>query len=391
MKKRIYLALIVSMVGICGCTPHKDSEQIQDNTVIEEENPDTQGEADTPDNTAGDTESVSSDESDISAGEADEATSSSEDEATASDDNSDSEDAQKSEADSTSEADESDIAGTEESDETAENTDTSKDNAVIPKNPIADSFVLSDDLWHDYEDEIKDAVKKISSSASSLQDELQGIEALENRFSEVAQRSETQADMTQTSYWPYAVWDAEINSLWSRLSDTLKGAEKDNLLSEQRNWIAMKEEVVLETLGPREEGGSIYPTLENDLLSNMTKTRSYYLASVLANATDDTITLPARGIRGAYVDNQGTGEVYSSLIIKEGWESGYDATISIFRLGNVSGTVEGKGTDLIFTSEDGATTGIIRYGWGGASLEITSSGASSILKKGDVYEFKMIF
>ncbi len=354
MKKRLCLTLIISMIGLCGCTPIKDSNVKQNSEVVEnqEENTDEQDNAITQDDTEKKRPDVVIENPEI---EKDEPVTEGSD----------------------SEAG-SDVAANAESEDT-----------VVYSNPIADSFVLSDDLSHDYDKEIKDAVTEISSSASTVQDELNGIEALERRFNELTDKAETQVEINQTAKHSFDIWDSEINNLWSRVNKLLDAASKDNLLQEQRKWISIKDKIVPEALGPREEGGSIYPMLELSLFKDITKRRCYYLATIIADKNGEAFTFPERSITGAYVDNQDTGDIYSSLIITESMESGYDATISIYRTATVEGTVTKEGSDLIFTSYDESVKGIIRYGWSGASLEITEAGADSVLKKGDVYEFKM--
>ncbi|WP_049945802.1 lysozyme inhibitor LprI family protein [Butyrivibrio sp. LC3010] len=387
MKKRLCLTLIISMIGLYGCTPIKDSDVKQNSEVVEnqEENTDEQDNAIAQDDTEKMRPDVVIENPEI---EKDEPVPEGSDSEAGSDvaANAESEDTVSDESISTDmeASDDTDQAETDAAD-----TDTQSDDAVVYSNPIADSFVLSDDLSHDYDKEIKDAVTEISSSASTVQDELNGIEALERRFNELTEKAETQVEINQTAKHSFDIWDSEINNLWSRVNKLLDAASKDNLLQEQRKWISVKDKIVPEALGPREEGGSIYPMLELSLFKDITKRRCYYLATIIADKNGEAFTLPKRSITGAYVDDQDTDDIYSSLIITESMESGYNATISIYRTATVEGTVTKEGSDLIFTSYDESVKGIIRYGWSGASLEITEAGADSVLKKGDVYEFKM--
>ena len=46
-----------------------------------------------------------------------------------------------------------------------------------------------------------------------------------------------------TAQW-YWLWDDELNSLWSRLSEELDAETKAKVLDEQRAWIKRKEENV---------------------------------------------------------------------------------------------------------------------------------------------------
>ncbi len=64
------------------------------------------------------------------------------------------------------------------------------------------------------------------------------------------------------------------------------------VLEEQRNWIAMKEEVTLMSLGSQEENGSMYPMLVNSLWEEKTKNRAYFIANELAQIEGE--SLPCR-------------------------------------------------------------------------------------------------
>ena len=89
---------------------------------------------------------------------------------------------------------------------------------------------------------------------------------------------------------------------------------KESVLAEQRNWVAMKEEATLLSIGSSEENGSIYPLLQNSFLEEITKNRACVLASKLAGIKEEDFMLPDRSNKyGLFVDNQGTGNVYSAL------------------------------------------------------------------------------
>ena len=68
---------------------------------------------------------------------------------------------------------------------------------------------------------------------------------------------------------------------------------------------------------------------------------------------------------GLFVDNQGTGSVYSSLITRQGLEGEDEALISIYREGETKGTFVDNGNgELAFTSDDGSVKGTIKInGW----------------------------
>lgn len=115
----------------------------------------------------------------------------------------------------------------------------------------------------------------------SIDEELAGIEeaarVLEN---ELQSGDLSQVELNLTSGEMYHLWDDELNSIWSRLKETLDEAEMEDLLIEQREWIAYKESEV-EAEGAEYEGGSMRPLVENDLAAELTKQRVYELAELL--------------------------------------------------------------------------------------------------------------
>ena len=245
---------------------------------------------------------------------------------------------------------------------------------------------------HDFTEEIKNDVAEASKSSSNLQDELSSVIKITERYDDLFKAAEAQLELNEAAAWTYDIWDAELNSLWKRFSDSADPATKERVLKDQRNWIAMKEEVTLENLGSREDGGSMYPLLEYSFLEEITKNRSYILASELAKLNGEAFNMPERGIYGTYVDNQGTGDVYSSLITRKGWENEDEAVISIYRLCGLDGTFSDTGNgELQFKSNDGNVEGIIHLnGWEGASFEVTKSG-ESVLNVGDKFDFGFAF
>ena len=81
----------------------------------------------------------------------------------------------------------------------------------------------------------------------------------------------------------------------------------------------MKEEVAQESLGSSEENGSMYSLLVNFFQEEITKNRSYVLANELAKVKGEAFEMPERSTKyGVFVDNQGTGSVYSLLCTQQG-------------------------------------------------------------------------
>ena len=127
-------------------------------------------------------------------------------------------------------------------------------------------------------------------------------------------------------------------------------------------------------------------------MEESTKSRCYLLAKEIAAAKGESFTMPERAISGSYVDDQGTGEMYSCLSITEGWESGYVAKIGIYRAGELNGSVEvAEPGVLAFTSDDESVKGKISYGWDGAVFEVTEVSGSSFVSVGDKCNFPLVF
>ncbi|WP_196805017.1 lysozyme inhibitor LprI family protein [Butyrivibrio sp. AE3009] len=248
------------------------------------------------------------------------------------------------------------------------------------------------DYSYDYDSEIKFAVQNAIVESSSYEEEFQKIDAICEHITSRRKDSENQVEMNMVASYFFKVWDDELNDLWGRFSYGVDEQTKEKVLADQRNWNSMKESAVLEALGPAEEGGSIYPVLYYDLLENSTKTRCYFIAKEFAAFKGVGFAMPAKGVTGLYIDNQGTGEIYGSLYVSEGWESGYDCKVSIYRIGELEGSVEEAGDGkLSFVSYDDNVKGTITYGWDGATFEVTEVNGDSIVSVGDVYEFPFVF
>lgn len=259
---------------------------------------------------------------------------------------------------------------------------------------IADSWGENENFMHDYSEDIKADVDQVVSGSESLQKELENMEDIIQKYTPMAEAAQTQIEMNISSGWFFAIWDTELNSLWSRFSNLADQQTKERLLEEQRNWISMKEAVTLLSLGPSEENGSMYPLLQNSFLEEITKNRAYILANELARIKGEAFVMPERSAKyGLFVDNRGTGSVYSSLNARQGWEGDDEAIISVYRQGEIQGTFVDNGNgELIFTSEDGNIKGIIKInGWDGASFKVTETSGDSAFFAGEEFEFPFVF
>lgn len=262
----------------------------------------------------------------------------------------------------------------------------------------SDSITFEDELQidftHDYSEDIKEDVDYVVSSSASLQKELENIDLMIQKYTPLAEAAQTQGEMNVSSQWFFTIWDTELNNLWSRFTDSADQQVKEKVLAEQRNWIAMKEEVTLLSIGSREENGSMYPLLQNAFLEKITKNRAYFLANELAKIKGESFVMPEISAKyGLFVDNQGTGSVYSTLITQQSEDGEDEAIISIYRQGETKGSFVDNGNgELAFTSDDGTVKGIIKInGWDGASFKVTETAGNSIFFVGEEDKFPFVF
>lgn len=265
---------------------------------------------------------------------------------------------------------------------------------TTPENSENDEIHLDDELnidfTCDYSEDIKEDVDDVVAASTSLQEELTNMEKVTKKYTPLAEAAQTQGEMNVAAHWLYTIWDTELNNLWSRLSSSADRQTKEKLLAEQRNWIDLKEEVTLLNIGSREENGSMYPLLQDSYLEEITKNRAYVLARELAKIKGEDFAMPEVSAKyGTFVDNQGTGDIYSSLITRQNWEGTDEAVISIYRQGEMEGSFVDHGNgELSFTSEDGSVKGMIKIdGWNGASFKVTETYGESPFPAGEEFEF----
>ena len=261
-----------------------------------------------------------------------------------------------------------------------------------------DEFQLSDglkiDFTYDYSEDIKADVDNVVLNSTSLQEELTNIDKITQKYTPLAEAAQTQGEMNIAAQWLYTIWDAELNNLWSRFSNSADRQTKENLLADQRNWINMKEEITLLSIGSREENGSMYPLLESSFLEEITEKRAYVFARELAKIKGEDFVMPEVSTKyGNFVDNQGTGDIYSFLITRQNWKDEDEAVISIYRQGETEGSFVDHGNgELFFTSKDGSVKGTIKIdGWDGASFKVTEISGDSPFAVGEEFEFPFAF
>lgn len=253
---------------------------------------------------------------------------------------------------------------------------------------------LKIDFAYDYSEDIKADVEEVVSASTSLQEELTNIEKITQKYTPLAEAAQTQGEMNVAAQWLYTIWDTELNNLWSRFSNAADQQTKERILEEQRNWIAMKVEVTVLAIGSSEENGSMYPLLQNSFQEEITKNRAYILARELAKIKGEDFVMPEVSTKyGTFVDNQGTGDIYSSLITRQNWEGEDEALISIYRQGETEGNFVDNGNgELVYTSADDNIKGIIKInGWNGASFKVTETSGETPFSVGEEFQFPFSF
>lgn len=108
------------------------------------------------------------------------------------------------------------------------------------------------------------------------------LEEIEKQAEAIMADFETmsQQGMNSACYEVYALWDDELNSIWSRLKEKLDKETMDQLTVEEREWIKYKEAEVKKA-GADWEGGSMQPMIEYDMAGMLTRERVYILAAYL--------------------------------------------------------------------------------------------------------------
>ncbi len=138
-----------------------------------------------------------------------------------------------------------------------------------------------------YEGEVTDIE---ANEVESIQAEIEKVEKMSQEHCNIDSSSMGQQQMNQHSAQWYRLWDDELNSLWSRLSEELDAETKAKLLEEQRAWIKRKEgNVTAAGLGAL--GGTLQPLLESENAGEMTRARVYVLAGYLAEVRKESFTI----------------------------------------------------------------------------------------------------
>lgn len=238
-------------------------------------------------------------------------------------------------------------------------------------------------------EQIKKWIDEIVKSSSSLQKEVEKVESLSDEYMDLLQEYYTQADMNMISYCSLQVWDAELNNLWGRMSEKLESQTKEELLRYLRTWNDTKEDYIIASIGEREKGGSIYPSLYNSLMEDMTKKKVHVLADRYAEVLGESYEKPTYDVEGYYANCEGTTDIYDKLSIMQSAD-GFNVEIGLYRVTTLNGTATQSGDVLHYTDSEHDLTGTITCGWDGAIFIVETSNFE-YLKSGDTFNFNTAY
>lgn len=204
------------------------------------------------------------------------------------------------------------------------------------------------------------------SETESIQDEIVKVEVKSCEYENADWSSMGQQEMNQlTAQW-YQLWDDELNSLWSRLSDELDSETKAEMLEEQRAWIKRKEENV-KGAGAAAFGGSLQPQLENSTAEEMTRARVYILAGYLADVRNEAFTIPPEIQESIAMADPSLNDVFKKFEGQWIFDEARGACVGIERTEACAYGVEGSNWTVWVTGGD-IISDLDVYGYTGNSI-----------------------
>lgn len=109
------------------------------------------------------------------------------------------------------------------------------------------------DFTHDYSEEIKADIEDVDIEVG-ISAERAGTDRYDHsEVYSIGRESRNAGRKNASSRWFYVIWDTELNNLWSRFMNLADQKTKESVLAEQRNWVAMKEEATLLSIGSSEK------------------------------------------------------------------------------------------------------------------------------------------
>lgn len=193
--------------------------------------------------------------------------------------------------------------------------------------------------------------KEEKSETESIQDEIAKVEAMSREYENADWGSMGQQDMNRTTAQWYQLWDDELNSLWSRLSNELDAETKAKVLEEQRAWIKRKEKNI-RGAGMQAYGGSLQPQLENSVAEEMTRARAYILAGYLAETRNETFVIPTEIQESIEATDPDLDDVFEKFEGQWIFDKERGACVGIERTENCSYGVDGSNWVVWMTGGD---------------------------------------
>ena len=185
----------------------------------------------------------------------------------------------------------------------------------------------------------------------SIQDEIARVEDKSREFENTDCSNMGQQEMNFFAAQWYKLWDDELNSLWSRLSDELDAETKERVLAEQRAWIKRKEANVRAS-GAMAYGGSLQPLLEDSTAEEMTRVRAYILAGYLAEVRKEAFTIPVEIQERMDIVDPSLDDVFAKFEGQWIFDEERGACVGIERTENCSYGVEGSNWTVWVTGGD---------------------------------------
>ena len=124
--------------------------------------------------------------------------------------------------------------------------------------------------------------------------------------------SMSQYEMNEYAERLYKVWDNELNSLWSRLTDELEQEQLSELKTEQKEWITQKEANAT-AAGMSWYMGSGQPCITFGEEEDMTHKRCYELGKMLAEVRGESFEIPEEVEKKLKEENPSLDEVFEKF------------------------------------------------------------------------------
>lgn len=237
---------------------------------------------------------------------------------------------------------------------------------VILSAPWSDTFFkdVNEYRYHKISDQSK--LPGVENTAETIQDEIAGIEKRSQEHNDIDSTYMSQLDMNIHSAEWYQLWDEELNSLWSRLSEELDPETKEKVLEEQRAWIKRKEENV-RAAGMWALGGTLQPLLESDMAGGMTRARVYVLAGYLAEVRNEEFIISPEIQESLDIADPSLNDVFEKFQGQWIFDDSRGACVGVERTENCAYGVEGSTWTVWVTGGD-ILSDLDVYGYTGSNI-----------------------